>query len=329
MADPLGGANIWLNRMWREPIDGLRLSLFRIALASIALCQILFSRLPNARIFYSSDGGLLAPEHAESLRSSYQRWSLLPVDASFEAIQAMLIAAAIASALLLIGCLTRLASIALFLAYSSILYANSAITNGGDWLLAAGLFLLALMPCNRYFSIDAKLWRKLGRPLDRVVEPWSMRLAQVQLCLIYTFSALHKLGPFTLYLFAHGESMGDWMSGRAVGMSLADPLVARFPWFARLPLWLSAPATWATLAFELSFPLVVLWHRTRKFALIAGIAMHVGILITMEIGHFSLTVLSFYLLFLPESWLPACYHGVRSNHLDSICEESECDQNSS
>ena len=49
--------------------------------------------------------------------------------------------------------------------------------------------------------------------------------------------------------------------------------------------------------------MLVLWKRTRWYALSFGYVLHVGIFATMEVTHFSWTILSFYWLMIPGAVL--------------------------
>src|SRR5262249_51638808 len=57
--------------------------------------------------------------------------------------------------------------------------------------------------------------------------------------------------------------------------------------------------TWTVLIWEVSFPLLVLWPRSRTAALVLGAAFHVGIGLSMELACFALYMLCLYLPLLP------------------------------
>ena len=62
-------------------------------------------------------------------------------------------------------------------------------------------------------------------------------------------------------------------------------------------------ATWGTVLFEVYAP-VLFWPRaTRKWMLIAGWVLHIGIGLTMGLYIFSLTMMAAYLLFVDSRWL--------------------------
>src|SRR5262249_18495964 len=126
---------------------------------------------------------------------------------------------------------------------------NPNILNAGDRVLLIGLFLLMLAPSGRALSVDAWLRRRRGRTVGpEWTAPWSVRLFQIQLCLIYLTTGLRKLkgdhwmkGPWREWLH------GTWWDGTSIHYVLNDTSLnhwsfVQFP----LPLWATAPLTYAS-----------------------------------------------------------------------------------
>jgi hypothetical protein len=59
-------------------------------------------------------------------------------------------------------------------------------------------------------------------------------------------------------------------------------------------LWITAPASCFTLLFECGFPLLIWWRRTSHWVLLAGVLMHIGILLMMNVGPFSYVAIAAY-----------------------------------
>ena len=71
---------------------------------------------------------------------------------------------------------------------------NPNILNGGDDTLQVALFLLMLSPSGKALSLDAWLRRRFfGQSGPDWVPPWSIRVMQIQLCIIYLTTGLAKL----------------------------------------------------------------------------------------------------------------------------------------
>jgi uncharacterized membrane protein YphA (DoxX/SURF4 family) len=162
---------------------------------------------------------------------------------------------------------------------------NPYIDNAGDTVRGIVLFYLMITPCGAVWSVDR--WRERRRSGDArpvFIYPWALRLMFVQLAFIYFCNGLYKL-------------LGaDWREGQSLYYVLCDLTLSRVS-FSQwpLPYWISQWMTWSVLAWEVGFPLWVAIPWTRKVALWFGVAFHVGILLTMEIGGFVPYMLVLYL----------------------------------
>jgi hypothetical protein len=110
--------------------------------------------------------------------------------------------------------------------------------------------------------------------------------------LIYFSTGLWKLG---------GE---EWRHGGALYYTLNNNGFARFassPPDGLLPVLILG--TYVTLAWELTFPLLLAFRRTRWIPLAIGVVMHLGMWLTMELGPFPLVMLASYVAFLSPEWL--------------------------
>jgi hypothetical protein len=88
----------------------------------------------------------------------------------------------------------------------------------------------------------------------------------------------------------------SWWNGRPLAHFLVMDTWGGYP----LGVWLSshpAPllfASWWTLLFEASFPFLIWWKRTNPWLLLAGVCMHVGILLTLRVNTFSFVSIAAY-----------------------------------
>ncbi|MBI1913750.1 MAG: HTTM domain-containing protein [Planctomycetes bacterium] len=173
----------------------------------------------------------------------------------------------------------------------------------GTDMLSTSLFLLMLTPSGKALSVDAWRLRRQATPLPAdgpsparpTVPAWGVRLLQLQLCIIYLTTGLAKLR-------GADERMldGAWWNGTALhyvlnSLTLARVSSAQLP----VPLWVTASASYVSVWFEVLFPLLVLWRRTRKWALWFGVLFHLGIYLAIEIGWFC-----FYTVCLYGAWVP-------------------------
>jgi hypothetical protein len=172
---------------------------------------------------------------------------------------------------------------------TSVANINPSLENAGDVIRGIILFYLMLTPCGAAWSLDAWRRRRAGRLAGPVfVYPWALRLLFLQMVFIYVCNGLYKLmGP-------------DWRSGDSLYYVLGDLVLSRWS-YAQVPVpyLLTRILTWVVLAWELAFPLLVCWRPTRVAALLFGVAFHLGIGLTMELGGFVPYMLCFYLPLVP------------------------------
>lgn len=195
-----------------------------------------------------------------------------------------------------VGCLTRATVGACFFGTVLQNHWNPLPLTGAVQVVIAVLFCLFWVDCGAVWSIDA--WRRARRTgfdasLNSVTaQPvWPLHLIRIQIAIVYLSSGLWKLlwSPV-------------WRDGSALHFVLQQNA------FSRLPIWFS-PAldplltaiTYFTLFWEIGFPFMLLHWWTRRLALIAGVALHLGMWVSLEIGLFSWIMIGSYVAFLePE-----------------------------
>jgi hypothetical protein len=291
-------------KLWTAPVAAERLAALRIGLAAVLFFDVLLTYLPMATTFFGK-GSLGSPSmFAHRFKSPSLLWSvfkppswmssgLKEVVESSWFIQVGLIVWAIATFMLLIGLWTRPSAIVVWILSTSIASINSNIDNAGDLVRGILLFYLMLCPCGAAWSIDA--WRKRRKGMLKgpaLVYPWPIRLLFLQMTLIYFFNGVYK------------ASGSDWIKGDSLYYVLCDLTLSRWS-YGQWPIWpaLLRVASWVVMSWEVSFPLLICWRPTRLLALWLGVAFHLGIGISMELGGFALYMLCFYLPLVPwEKW---------------------------
>jgi vitamin K-dependent gamma-carboxylase-like protein len=192
---------------------------------------------------------------------------------------------------LAVGLWTPVASLGMFLGSGGMIWWNVVPFSGAQQLLHNLTFPLVLADCGAVWSVDA--WLRARRGHDERVDTqpiWPLRLWQFQLALMYFSAALWKFGN------------PDWRSGTALYYVLNNPTYQRFPGVT--PTWMfgaTVALTYLTLAWELAFPFLVWFRRLRPAMLLIGVALHLGMWTTIEVGAFTPTVLAAYIAFL-DPW---------------------------
>lgn len=115
---------------------------------------------------------------------------------------------------------------------------------------------------------------------------WAGLLIDLQMAVLYFKSGFYKL-------------MGKaWVGGDALKFMLANPDWRRFDYDPLLAhdwvLKICQVMDWVTVAWELTFPLLLLCRRTRVVALLLGLFIHSGQFLTVSTGAFPLLLLSVY-----------------------------------
>jgi hypothetical protein len=115
----------------------------------------------------------------------------------------------------------------------------------------------------------------------------ALRLTQIQLCIIYLFAGTEKLkGPL-------------WWRGEAIWgvLSNAQTTTFDFGFMANLPLVITF-ATYATLVWEIYFPVLVWSRRARYPWLLGGVLLHASIGLMMNLPFFASVMVAAYSVFL-------------------------------
>jgi hypothetical protein len=311
-----------LVRFWAEPVRAEPIALFRILLAGVGFVSILVSLAPELDLWVGP-GGLCPGDSIPAWLRWYGKLSLLSDPGCIPLVGRLLTeeqatawreyvarpdvlrwafaAWATSLFLLAVGLYTRTAAVLAWLLTVSFHNRIFWLNNGGDDLLRCGLFYLMFTPSGAVWSLDWLARRQSLKP-EQSREPvripaWPLRLMQIQICLVYLGTGLVKLGRNWL-------EPSDWVTGDAAYWVMNDFAVSRWSFRAfPLPFAVCCLMAWATLIFELGFPLVMLSSLVRPWWLLLGVGFHLGVWITMEVGWFSPMSLCWYALFVPGETL--------------------------
>jgi hypothetical protein len=179
---------------------------------------------------------------------------------------------------LLVGIFSRASAIMAWFLHLCAAKSGGLVSYGVDNFMTIGLFYLMLSPLPDYYSLDQR-WRKL-RPKDGQLLGFWRRVLQLHLCVIYFFSGLTKcLGA-------------GWWDGSNIWRALIRPpfniippeILVRWKYF--LPV-----AGISICLIETGYPFFIWLKRTRLVWLVAIIAMHVAIGVTMGMYLFALIMI--------------------------------------
>jgi hypothetical protein len=280
------------NAFWFGPISARPLGAFRIVFGLVALLNLALLALEVD--YWFTDAGLL--QGAESRAAAGPlRPSLLHYVQDPASVHVFFGAMAVVTLLFTLGWHTRLMSVLLYVGMVSIHHRNISSTNGADVLVVILAFYMMLSPCGAAYSLDARRKaRKRGTLAEPLIIPWAQRMVQLQLALIYLNTGMLK---------AVGTS---WQNGTALHYVLCNAEMRRFNLeiLTQYPLIINL-MTYSALMIELAMPFLLWMRATRPWAIAAGLALHGGIVFTVNIPIFGELMTACYLTFLGPDELDA------------------------
>lgn len=163
------------------------------------------------------------------------------------------------------------------------------------YALLYALTLLVLTPAGSSFSVDR--WRTV-RAAERAGAPvpaelgqlWAVPLLKLHVSVMYAFSAYDK----SSWAFLSGERLQQILMYLYAGSDY--PAV---PFFAAF----TAASAWVVVLGEFTLAVALWVPATRRYAIIAGLALHALFYVAMPVGIFSLTMAALYLAFVDDAHL--------------------------
>jgi predicted DCC family thiol-disulfide oxidoreductase YuxK len=188
-----------------------------------------------------------------------------------------------------------------WLAHLSYAQRNPAITYGVDSILSSLLLILCIAPIGHNLSLDRvrEIRRTKKQNLDtvppRFISAWGyacMRLIQIQMAVLYFFSAIDKL---------QGKM---WWSGDALWVAINNFEFNNIPtdWLAE-HYWLVNIMTYATLITEMGYFFLIWDKRSRPYFLVGAYLLHIGIAVFMGLYFFASVMIAGHSIFLHHDWL--------------------------
>jgi hypothetical protein len=190
----------------------------------------------------------------------------------------------LAAACLMAGFLYRIAAPVFFLAFTYFFLLDQTRYLNHFYLVCLISFLMCFLPAERAFSVDALLRRKIR---SAVVPAWTLWLLRVQVGIPYFYGGIAKLNSDWI---KGGEPMRIWLS----------PLT-RIPEIGHI-----FAANWVVYSFVIGGVLLdlfvvplLLWRRTRPFAVAWAVAFNLINALIFDIGIFPWLMLGALLIFFP------------------------------
>jgi vitamin K-dependent gamma-carboxylase len=198
-------------------------------------------------------------------------------------------AVAVLSACIMVGFLYRLVMPLFFITFSYVFLLDQTHYLNHFYLVSLFSFLMIFLPLNHTLSVDA--WLRPGMR-TRVAPAWTLWTLRGQMAVAYIGGGIAKLNLDWL----RGEPMRLWMSERTY-----FPILGQ--WFTEEPL--VYLFSYGGLLLDLLVVPLILWRRTRLFALALAITFHLSNSQLFGIGIFPYFSIAATLIFLPWEWFAA------------------------
>lgn len=289
------------NRFWFTSADPTALCLIRV-LAGLMLFYTHVIWTLDLEAFFG-EHSWLSPEVLTSANPDGYAWSVLLWCRNSATLWTVHVLALATFALLTLGLWTRTVAVLSFVFVVSYAHRAPAALYGLDQINTLLSLYLMVGPSGSRFSVDAWRARRSGRTgqTPSVTANLAIRLMQCHLCLIYLFAGLSKLQGAT------------WWNGFAFwgGIANQEYQTLDLTWLADWPLVINA-LTHLTVAWEISY-CVLIWNRwTRPLMLAGAIALHLGIAVALGMPTFGFAMLIANAAFLSPEFLRALIDGPAS-----------------
>jgi hypothetical protein len=186
-----------------------------------------------------------------------------------------------------LGAFTRVAA-ALFVigfAYTQLVDVTNYLNHHYLVVLLGGL--VAILPANAEWSIDARRRPALRR---RTIPAWILWLVRFQVGVVYVYAGLAKAKPDWLL---HAQPLDLWLAARTdtpvVGPWLDEPVVAY-------------ALSWAGFLYDTTIVVWLSWRRTRPYAFAILVGFHAATGYLFNIGMFPIIMTASALVFFPPDW---------------------------
>jgi hypothetical protein len=275
---------VW-DYFWFSPQNLLGLALMRITLCG-TMFYLYFIRMFN--LHYYNDASWIPKSLALDVMPEFYKpmflWCFWPDSMNF-LVHLLLI---IFLGLLTLGIGGRWLMWLTWIINAGFIQRNYAVNFGADIIAALFLFYMSFtQSCERLSFWNFLTRKNVQIKKSDVLSSLMIRMMQVQICVIYAYTGWEKLKG------------GSWWDGTALWSILANPQMTTMDYsFLRGIPWIIPILAYLTILFEIYFPVLVSWNKTRYSVLILGFLFHSGIAIFMGLWPFAAVMVSTYFLFI-------------------------------
>lgn len=174
-------------------------------------------------------------------------------------------------------------SMALFtVLWAGCYYMQKVGYNNHYYLMLLFCIFMLLLPANAYASVDSRIKPSLKK---QWMPAWCRNVIILQIAIVYFYAAVAKLYP-------------GWLDGTFTAIMLSK---FQHPWVIELfsQKWFALFVAYSGLAFDFLIVPMLLWKKTRNFAVLASLLFHLFNSLVLRIGIFPYFSLSLIVFFYP------------------------------
>ena len=279
-------AHAW-NEFFFAPTGAFPIAQFRIAFGCILLYEAAFIAR-NFEAYMGPDGMVRYSSFVHT--SAGRALSLfLYLPATMRSARIIFAVHVVALICMTVGLLSPLATLVSYVTVRSMVNRNPMIFNGGDNVAKIMCFLLIFADPGGALSLDRVLFGNGSDP-PTINDPWALRLMQIQVSLIYLWTAYWKLGGRT---YRNGTAVYYAVSNIAYRrLRVPERLLRRTPVQAM---------TWGAIGFEWTVGPALWIQELRSFAVLTAIGFHLMLDLLLNLHLFGWYMIACLLLFVDLS----------------------------
>ena len=270
------------------------LGFFRIITCMLVIKNMCFY-LPTANELFGSNGIFPYSAYLELLERYQLSFLAYPFNYPF-APQIFLFITILSASFYVLGYGGRFSGILLVILLSVLKFRNGFILDGSDNVMQVTLPFLVLADDHLFFRFKERIVKEANKSeiiqyIWETVKKVALLGLMIQVCFVYFFTSFAKL-------------QGDvWLNGTAIYYTMRVSDFMATSW--NIPLtqnhYFVVLGTYFTIIFEIAFPFLIWFNRTKYWIIFFGIMLHVGIWVFMRIDNFSWIMIGTYFVFITDT----------------------------
>ncbi|MEM0517707.1 MULTISPECIES: HTTM domain-containing protein [Aequorivita] len=181
----------------------------------------------------------------------------------------------------MLGYKYRFSMIAYAIMWTAVYLMQKSSYNNHYYLMMLLCWIMALLPANRWFSLDAKINPELKNP---AMPRWVLLVLIFQVWIVYTYASVAKFYP-------------DWLDASMAALLMEG---RKHYWLIGSLLqenWVHWAIAYTGILFDLLIVPLMLWKRTRVIGFVISVFFHLFNSIVFQIGIFPYMSIAFALFF--------------------------------